>query len=151
MHPKQTCLLMAGKTQLVKTNQSEEAPSKSAMLQPSIQPRGHLEGAAMAALICHQTIIPDDSSQVHSQLNSKLLHQLPLNKKTGGEERGGVHNIANISDNYALQQCLLNYQKLRDKLKFCLYICKNVNQMYCMESWLNQCSLIGNPDNQSGM
>lgn len=41
------------------------------MSQPLIQPRGHPEDAAAAALICHQAPVPADSSQVHQQLIPK--------------------------------------------------------------------------------
>lgn len=41
------------------------------MSQPFIQPRGHPEDAAAAALICHQAMVPADGSQVHQQLIPK--------------------------------------------------------------------------------
>lgn len=61
--------MSAGKEK--KRKAAGESKSERAMSQPLVQPRGHPEDAAAAALICHPAMAPADSSQVHWQLIPK--------------------------------------------------------------------------------
>lgn len=59
----------------------------------------------MAALICHQTIIPDDSSQgtLPAKCKTTAAARTKQKKKRKGDgERERMHTIANISDNHTL-------------------------------------------------
>lgn len=89
--------MSAGKEE--KRKAAGESKSERAMSQPFIQPRGHPEDAAAEALICHQDVVPADSSQVHRQLIPKpVLEYSPRPTR--------LHENTNI---YSEMQLMLQY------------------------------------------